>query len=503
MKRRKRIYLEEPKKKFNLEELISQLYQKTNELLGDVKSSNAPLNYKIDISLEFMKRDFKRINEAISDLYQIFIPYFIGRKKSEQMEIPLKPSLMWDGKKQRFILSLSIENSCEVDKVFKNLSTEVSGLLLPKDLRWNVTSDLKLTLGLPETKKEIYYPQIPETEKLSAFDMRFDKERVKEYYSEQIVNEVIKKFCKDRYIRIKWARGCEEPKQRMWKIPKKELLPFPKNLEDYVEEYNMIQIYTSVDRIGEKFPDICVIETDIGDMLKIIDLDVAHKLSFEMTSRISNFLREVGIQNYIHLSGNRSFHIWFGSNLEKPTKAYEEVLDAMEIEDESLRNPYGNLRILGKAIAVHLLRSMSWNVRKRYSIERERLWTRNYKVLIDVLSSKKGAVGCPLSLNAKTGLVYARVFKSKKLSDYYREYKNYKDWCDPEFAIGYAKKYPQTYSEIVPSKEKENLENLSEKLKREIVLVLHTTKKDPNISPDYSFFFSKNMAEKIYSMYFN
>ncbi|MEM5772953.1 MAG: hypothetical protein QXL86_01885 [Candidatus Aenigmatarchaeota archaeon] len=498
-----RIFKKEPEKRFDLEKLISQLYDNIYEFRRGKKNSNE-FKYNIEFLIAFDRKNMEIVNKVRDSLYKIFTPYFLGRKKSGRQEIPLQVSLEADEKNLFLPISFKSSYTGSFNRFVKNMTTEISALLLPEDLSWNVENKLKLSISMVNIEKVIYNSSIPETDRFSAFDMRVDKKRLLEYYSKPIVQEVIKKFCKDRYVRIKWAKGCEKPKMRMWLKYKKELLPPPEKHEDfvkYVNEYNMMQIYTSVDRREENFPSIFVIETDIGDMLKIIDLKLAHTLSFEIISKILNFFNNYGIECCVHLSGNRSFHLWT-SGLEKITKSYEEILNSMDIEDEKLNSVYGNLRILGKAVVTHLVRKMPYRIRKKFTIERENALSRNYKILVDILSSEKCAVGCPLSLHTSSGLVYTRP-SVKGLSYYFRKYENYRKWCEPNFAAGYAEKYPQIYSEIVPLVGREKFEKMSEDLKKEIILVLHTSKKDPNVTPDYSFFVPDYQLEKICRRYLN
>ncbi|MEM5829688.1 MAG: hypothetical protein QW040_03415 [Candidatus Aenigmatarchaeota archaeon] len=497
-------FKKEPGKCFNLQELTSLLYNKIDEFWQEKKFRNK-VNYTIEFCAAFERKNIENMNKIRESLYKIFIPYFFGRKnKPGRQEIPLKVSFEADENYSFLPVSFTSSYRGGLDRFKKNIMTEIFAILLPEDWGWNVENRLRIVFDTDGTRKVVYDSPLPETERFSAFDMRVDKEKLLKYYSKPIVQEVIKNFCRDRYVRIKWAKGCEKPKMRMWLKYRKELLPPPESPEDfekYVREYNMIQIYTSVDKKEDDFPSIFVIETDIGDMLKIIDLQKAYALSFEVISQILNFLNSYGIKGYVHFSGNRSLHIWTGG-LKKPTETYEKILNSMDIEDEKLINAYGNLRILGKAIVVHVVREMEEKIRKRFSIERENEWGRNYKILVDVLSSKKCAVGCPLSLHASSGSSYMRP-SVRGLSPYFKKYDNYKKWCDPDFASIHAEKYPHIYSEVVPPVEREKFEKMSEDLKKEIVLLLHISKKDPNLSQDFSFFISDNQVEKIYKMYLN
>ncbi|MEM7826363.1 MAG: hypothetical protein QW451_01895 [Candidatus Aenigmatarchaeota archaeon] len=507
MKKFVRIYPREPDKKFDVEKLLSELYSRLESFLSPEKEKKKihSLNYEIVFQIKLPEDGWKYIDEIRTELYQILRPYWVARKKPGRNAIPLVI-----GPEERdeefWYLPISWRSSCkgDFDVCKSKIFTEVSALLLPEDMRWNLENKLRISVEDQKMGKTLLYDSpVPETSKFSFFDMSVDKEKVEKYYSQEIVEEVIKRFTEGRYVRIKYAKGCEQPKMRMWRRYKEEYLPFPKEFGDvpnYVRRHNMIQIYTSVDRRDTKLPDIFVIETDVGDMLKIIDVEKGHKLSFDIISNISNFLREYGIENYIHLSGHRSFHVWAGSPLTEAPKLYSEILEIMGIEEEKLENVYGFLRVLGKAVGIHCCRKLPIWERKNYSLERK-IDSRNYKVLIDVPVVEKGAVGCPLSLHASSGLAYVRV-TDKALSRELRDYENYKKFCNPDFAVYFAENHEELYSKVVHENKQKNFERLTENLGKEILLVLHTMKKDPNISIDYSLLYSNRKLEEICSMYF-
>lgn len=114
---------------------------------------------------------------------------------------------------------------------------------------------------------------------------------------------------------------------------------------------------------------------------------------------------------------------------------------------------------------------------------------------------EKGAVGCPLSLHASSGLAYVRVTE-QALDESLKSYENYKKFCNPEFAVAFAQKNEKLYSQVVHTNKTESFERLTKDLQREMVLFLHTARKDTNLSPDHSLFHFDSSAEEILSKYF-
>lgn len=177
------------------------------------------------------------------------------------------------------------------------------------------------------------------------------------------MKEIIADFCRGRYARIKWLdtrnSGRGKPHFRFWedKEEKKPLMiDDPEDVVRLVRNRNAVEFFTSVERRDEGSPDLLLIETDIGEGLKIDDPDDSYRKAWNMIKDIRNFLEDYYIDGELQPTGGRGVHLWVGEDFSEPPKSNLEILKNIGIDEENLRNLYGFNRVLGKAIAIKLLR---------------------------------------------------------------------------------------------------------------------------------------------------